>query len=242
MNTLKPEAGCSPHAMKTVRQTAGKGRWQKASASSDHQTRQTRQTQDLVGDQNGDSGEATHLPKLRHDFPMFDDDVLRKQLQESAYHLGKAKQSLSKLETTKGVKLVPADIPVQQAPVPRGEPARLIANVIARTDHPNMPLYCFIAMITRSAQSEKYCPGSIVRPIPVDRFRLLGDEKGHFWLKKRRVPDIGDIVEIRFFEEDTSEYISSAHGNSPHQNEDLLCTTLTLRHRCDLEKNDAWQN
>ena len=185
MNTLKPEAGCSPHAMKTVRQTAGKGRWQKASASSDHQTRQTRQTQDLVGDQNGDSGEATHLPKLRHDFPMFDDDVLRKQLQESAYHLGKAKQSLSKLETTKGVKLVPADIPVQQAPVPRGEPARLIANVIARTDHPNMPLYCFIAMITRSAQSEKYCPGSIVRPIPVDRFRLLGDEKAFLAEKEK---------------------------------------------------------
>lgn len=196
----------------------------------------------LEGDQDGDNGEAIHLPKLRHDFPMFDDDVLRKQLQESAYHLGKAKQSLSKLEAAKGVKLVPADIPVQQAPVPRGEPARLIANVIARTDHPNMPLYCFIAMITRSAQSEKYCPGSIVRPIPVDRFRLLGDEKGHFWLKKRRVPDIGDIVEILFFEEDTSEYISSAHGNSPHQNEDLLCTTLTLRHRCDLERNDAWQN
>lgn len=142
MNTLKPEAGCSPHAMKTVRQTAGKGRWQKASASSDHQTRQTRQTQDLVGDQNGDSGEATHLPKLRHDFPMFDDDVLRKQLQESAYHLGKTKQSLSKLETTKGVKLVPADIPVQQAPVPRGEPARLIANVIARTKYAPVLLYC----------------------------------------------------------------------------------------------------
>ncbi len=93
-------------------------------------------------------------------------------------------------------------------------------------------------MITRSTHSEKYRPGSIVRPIPVDRFRLLGDEKGHFWLKKTRVPEIGDIVEMRFLE-DTREYLD-AHGSSP-QNEDLLCTTLTLRSRCDLEKNETCQ-
>ena len=224
--------------MKTPWRTAEKAKTRKE--TSDHET-----YQELAGDQN--EGQTVHLAELRHDFPMFDDDVLRKQLQQSAYKLGKVKQSLSKLETARGVLLEPADIPVRQPPVrlvQRKEPGRLIANVIARTDHPNLPLYCFVAMITRSTeslQSQKYRPGSIVRPIPVDRFRLLGDEKGHFWLKKKRVPNIGDIVEIRFFHEDTTEYIYSAHGNSPHQNEDLLCTTLSLRHRCDLEKNDARQ-
>lgn len=170
---------------------------------------------------------------------MFDDDVLWAHFLQG--DLRRAVQSLSKLEMSKGVILQPIDIPPLKPQVQGGTPRRLIANVIARTDHPKLPLYCFIAMITRSTQSEKYRPGSIVRPIPVDRFRLLGDEKGHFWLKKTRVPEIGDIVEMRFVEEDTREYLDSAHGRSPHRNEDLLCTTLTLRSRCDLEKNETCQ-
>lgn len=179
------------------------------------------------------------LKHLRGEFPMFDDDVLWAHFLQG--DLRRAVQSLSKLEMSKGVILQPIDIPPLKPQVQGGTPRRLIANVIARTDHPKLPLYCFIAMITRSTQSEKYRPGSIVRPIPVDRFRLLGDEKGHFWLKKTRVPEIGDIVEMRFVEEDTREYLDSAHGRSPHRNEDLLCTTLTLRSRCDLEKNETCQ-
>lgn len=193
---------------------------------------------------------SSSLQKLRDAFPMFDDDMLSEQLKKFGNELGKAERSLSKLHMKKGIRLEPANIPIQQPEAQRGPARKLIANVIARTDHPNLPLYCFIAMITRSTQScealsmksQKYALGSIVRPIPVDRFRLLGDEKGHFWLKKTRVPDIGDIVEISFFEEDTSEYIRSAHGASPHQNEDLLCTALSLHHRCELGRNDAWQS
>lgn len=114
-----------------------------------------------------------------------------------------------------------------------------MANVLARTDHSHLPLYCFIAVIAKSEQ-QTHRPGQIVRPIPEDRFRLLGDEKGHFWLKKRRVPEVGDIVEVCFFEEDTYDYLATAHGRYPHQNEDLLCTTLKLHcRRCDLGKNEA---
>lgn len=178
------------------------------------------------------------VSKLRHNFPIFDDDVLSAHLMEASYDLEKAVVSLSKLEAEPVAVLEPADIPRSSNPPLRsGEPKRLMANVIARTDHPKMPLYCFIAVVAKSNQSQKYRAGQIVRPIPEDRFRLLGDEKGHFWLKKTKVPQIGDIVEVCFFEEDARDYLETAHGTYPHQNEDLLCTTLTLHSRCDLERN-----
>lgn len=126
-----------------------------------------------------------------------------------------------------------------QERVRTGPPQTLFANVVARTDHPKAPLYCFLAMVAKS--DSKACPpGCLVRPIPEDRFRLLGDEKGHFWLKSRRVPEVGDVIEMNFFEEDVSDYLATAHGNYPHRNEDLLCTKLTLRSRSELQRNDAW--
>ena len=56
------------------------------------------------------------------------------------------------------------------------------------------------------------------------------------------MPELGDIVEMQFFVEHASEYLGSAHGKSPHRNEDLLCQSLTLRGRCALERNDTWQD
>ena len=178
--------------------------------------------------------------QLRHNFPMFDDDVLCNHFMEADYDLEKAVMSLSKLEAEPVAILEPVqDIPLHPQPRVRKEaPKRLMANVVARTDHAHLPLYCFIAVVAKSEQSQKYRPGQLVRPIPEDRFRLLGDEKGHFWLKKTKVPQVGDIVEVCFYEEDTHDYLRMAHGKYPHQNEDLLCTTLTLHTRCDLEKND----
>ncbi|CAK8992073.1 unnamed protein product [Durusdinium trenchii] len=175
--------------------------------------------------------------KLRHSFPMFDDDLLSTHLMDAAYDLEKAVVSLSKLEAEPAEVLEPVEIPCSQTRVRTAAPQRLMANVLARTDHSHLPLYCFIAVIAKSEQ-QTHRPGQIVRPIPEDRFRLLGDEKGHFWLKKRRVPEVGDIVEVCFFEEDTYDYLATAHGRYPHQNEDLLCTTLKLHcRRCDLGKN-----
>ena len=179
------------------------------------------------------------VSRLRHNFPMFDDEVLSLYLMESDYDLERAVLALSKLEAMDGDVLEAVDIPRVPLRVRSGVPKRLIANVVARTDHPGMPLYCFIAMVSKSTESQKYRPGSIVRPIPEDRFRVLGDEKGHFWLKKNRVPQIGDVVEMSFFEVDGEDYLESAHADSPHRNEDLLCITLTLRHRCLLEKNET---
>lgn len=179
------------------------------------------------------------VSRLRYNFPMFDDELLSEYLMESDYDLERAVLALSKLEAVDGDVLEAVDIPRVPLRVRSGVPKRLIANVVARTDHPGMPLYCFIAMVSKSTESQKYRPGSIVRPIPEDRFRVLGDEKGHFWLKKNMVPQIGDIVEISFFEVDGDEYLESAHADSPHRNEDLLCITLRLRHRCLLEKNET---
>ncbi|CAE7891493.1 unnamed protein product [Symbiodinium microadriaticum] len=180
------------------------------------------------------------VSKLRHNFPMFDDDVLSRHLLEAACDLEQAVLSLSKLEAEPAEPIAvqePADIPVSVMPRRSGAPKRLVANVIARTDHAHLPLYCFIAVVAKAQDSQKYRAGQVVRPIPEDRFRLLGDEKGHFWKKITRVPAVGDIVEVCFFEEDTYDYLATAHGKYPHQNEDLLCTTLTLHSRCDLSKN-----
>ncbi|CAE7947126.1 unnamed protein product [Symbiodinium sp. KB8] len=185
------------------------------------------------------------VSKLRHNFPMFDDDVLSRHLLEAACDLEQAVLSLSKLEAEPAEPIAvqePADIPVSVMPRRSGAPKRLVANVIARTDHAHLPLYCFIAVVAKAQDSQKYRAGQVVRPIPEDRFRLLGDEKGHFWKKITRVPAVGDIVEVCFFEEDTYDYLATAHGKYPHQNEDLLCTTLTLHSRCDLSKNDTRLN
>lgn len=140
-------------------------------------TKADHQTQESVCDQ--ESLTASSLQKLRHAFPMFDDDTLSEQLKKFGNDPGKAQRSLSKLHMKEGIRLEPANIPIQQPEAQRGPARKLIANVIARTDHPNLPLYCFIAMITQSTQScealgmksQRHALGSIVRPIPVDRFR-----------------------------------------------------------------------
>ena len=67
-----------------------------------------------------------------------------------------------------------------------------------------MPLYCFVVLVMRS-DSPRCRTGGIVRPIPEE---MLGDEKGHFWKKKNRIPEVGDIVEITFYDEDNRNYLS----------------------------------
>ena len=196
------------------------------------------QTHDFNAIAFGGEDVSEPVARLQHNFPMFDDEVLSTHLMAAAYDMEEAVLSLSKFAAEGGDILGPVDLPVRPPRVRAGKPQNLVANVVARTDHPGMPLYCFVAMVAKSA-SPAYRPGRLVRPIPEDRFRLLGDEKGRFWLKKSRVPEIGDIVEIHFFEEDASDYLESAHGDFPHQNEDLLCTELTLRSRCVVERNAA---
>ena len=219
-----------------------KGKGQQAAAGQNGEHVEASDEEIIVPDLNdiGFSGKDVSEPvaQLRHNFPMFDDEVLSAHLMGAAYDLEKAVLSLSKFEAEGGDILEPVVLPVRPPRVRTGKLQTLIANVVARTDHPGMPLYCFIAMVTKSL-SPTCRPGQMVRPIPEDRFRLLGDEKGHFWLKKSRVPEIGDIVEICFFEEDATDYLESAHGGFPHQNEDLLCTELTLRSRCVVERNEA---
>ncbi|CAE7456199.1 unnamed protein product [Symbiodinium sp. CCMP2592] len=176
--------------------------------------------------------------KLRHNFPMYDDDIIGDHLLQAGNDLERAVLSLSALGAEPTSSIVPADIPCNRPERLRsGRPKKIIANVLARTDHSRSPLFCFILLATVS-ESEKYKAGCIVRPIPEDRFRLLGDEKGHFWKRMpQALPEVGHVVEILFFEEDTVDYLQAAHGNYPHQNEDLLCTSLVLRKRCSLHKN-----
>ena len=178
--------------------------------------------------------------KLRHNFPMYDDDVLGSHLLQAGNDLEQAVLSLSSLDAEKTCSLIPLDLPCCRPDRKRsGRPQKIIANVLARTDHAHLPLFCFVLLITVS-ESEKYRPGRIVRPIPEDRFRLLGDEKGHFWKRMpSALPEVGHVVEIHFYEEDTADYLQAAHGNYPHQNEDLLCTSLILRSRCNLQRNAA---
>ena len=52
---------------------------------------------------------------LRHNFPMFDDDVLGEHLMQAAYDLGEAVLSLSKLQAEPGVEIEPVDIPCKPA-------------------------------------------------------------------------------------------------------------------------------
>lgn len=52
---------------------------------------------------------------LRHNFPMFDDDVLGEHLMQAAYDLEEAVLSLSKLQAEPGVEIEPVDIPCKPA-------------------------------------------------------------------------------------------------------------------------------
>ena len=240
-----PQSKKKPKATKKNRQQASTSSVAEASANL-QELQDSQEDVDQLEGSSDPSGFALHedvsdaIIQLRHNFPMFDDDVLCDHFMEADYDLEKAVMSLSKLEAEPVAILEPVqNIPLHPQPRVRKEaPKRLMANVVARTDHAHLPLYCFIAVVAKSEQSQKYRPGQLVRPIPEDRFRLLGDEKGHFWLKKTKVPQVGDIVEVCFYEEDTHDYLRMAHGKYPHQNEDLLCTTLTLHTPCDLEKND----
>ena len=140
------------------------GQWQ--AASSEQHNGKLKKASELLG-------------RLREDFPMFDENILAERLRLASSDFQRTTKSLSKLEKSKGVSLVPADIPRLPPRQRNGGPSKLIANVIARTDHPSMPLYCFIAMVTKALTPTQRCrAGSIVRPIPEERFRLLGDETG----------------------------------------------------------------
>ncbi|CAE7689056.1 unnamed protein product [Symbiodinium sp. KB8] len=181
---------------------------------------------------------SERVSSLRHNFPFFDDDILCEHLMQAESNMEQAVLSLSKKEFEPAVAFVvlePADIPLNQRTCERrGAPKQVYGNVIARTDHSRLPLYCFVVLVMQS-NSARCKVGSIARPIPEDRFRLMGDEKGHFWKKKARVPEVGDVVEMQFFEEDNTNYLGL--GSYPHKNEDLLCTSLLLKSRSLLAKN-----
>ena len=106
--------------------------------------------------------------------------------------------------------MLPLDIPCSKPERARhGRPKKIIANVVARTDHAHLPLFCFV-LVVGTSDSEKYRAGRVVRPIPLDRFRLLGDEKGHFWQRTpHALPEVGHVVEIQFFE-DAGQIVTSS--------------------------------
>ncbi|CAE8611561.1 unnamed protein product [Polarella glacialis] len=114
----------------------------------------------------------------------------------------------------------------------KGKDKTITGYIIARTDHPREPLYCFIVLVSRS-DSTKYKEGTLVRPIPKTCV-FRDDEMGRFWVKRTLVPEIGSIVELQFLEDDTLQYLLSGHGKHPQQNEDLLCASLELKGICNL--------
>lgn len=180
---------------------------------------------------------AEPVALLRHNFPMLDEEILHEHFMQANYDLEEAVYTLSSLEAgAVAIDLEPADVPSEkQERRKAGQLKTILGNVIALTDHPKQPLYCFIVLVSRS-DSLKYKAGKLVRPVPrtcVSR----DDEMGRFWVKRTSVPEFGSMVELNFFEEDTREYVSSAQGNYPQQNEDLLCASLELKGGCHLMKD-----
>jgi hypothetical protein len=108
----------------------------------------------------------------------------------------------------------------------------IVGHVVALTDHPKQPLYCFIVLVAVS-DSMKDRKGLLVRPVP-HTCVTRDDEMGRFWVKKKGVPEFGSMVELKFFEEDTREYLRCGQCKYPQQNEDLLCETLNLKGGGDL--------
>eukprot|EP00929_Paragymnodinium_shiwhaense_P120311 TRINITY_DN92246_c0_g1_i1.p1 TRINITY_DN92246_c0_g1~~TRINITY_DN92246_c0_g1_i1.p1 ORF type:complete len:1024 (+),score=100.42 TRINITY_DN92246_c0_g1_i1:279-3350(+) len=175
---------------------------------------------------------------LRELFPMFDDNTLLShflQADDSSDGAESFEAAIASLSArldrpTLAVESV-GDVGVKsdvERPQKSIAPSRVIIGyVVALTDHPKQPLYCFIVMVVRSS-SLKYREGKLVRPVPqtcVER----DDEMGRFWVKKSGVPAVGSRVKLEFVEEDTLEYLAAGQGQYPQQNEDLLCSSLTLQ-------------
>ena len=196
------------------------------------------------------------ISALRHNFPDADDEILTRCLMEADYDLGDAVLRLSARTThgdhncpgeeIRGSEEVEMDVVAEEDKRKRHSARKLFGNVIARTKHKNLPLFCFVVCLWqenrfRTASGDlQHC---LVRPLPEDRVKLRGDESGHFWKVVRSVPEVGDLVELRYLEAETRRYLGGDgeygrhHANSPHRNEDLLCHSLRLVKRVKLDSD-----